>query len=71
MRWCSTPGWAPEQGRFRRLENLGVVSGNLQRALTGGVLALEPVRSRLVQHRSFLKIEARPQEEVAQFRPDR
>ncbi len=42
-------GWAPEQGRFRRLENLSVLGGHLQRALTGGVLASAPVRARLAQ----------------------
>jgi hypothetical protein len=42
-------GWAPEQGRFRRLENLGVLGGHLERALAGGVIASPLVRSRLAQ----------------------
>ncbi|MGI9000591.1 MAG: DISARM system SNF2-like helicase DrmD, partial [Pseudonocardia sp.] len=40
-------GWVPPQGRFRRLENLGVLGGHLGRALDAGVLA--PVRARLEQ----------------------
>lgn len=41
-------GWAPEQGRFRRLENLGVLGGILDRALTSGTPASPPVQARLV-----------------------
>jgi hypothetical protein len=42
-------GWASEQGRFRRWENLGVLGGHLGRALAGGVLASPLVRARLAQ----------------------
>ncbi len=41
-------GWAPEHGRFRRLENLGVLGGLLSRALAGGAAASPPVQDRLV-----------------------
>ncbi|GEL18375.1 helicase SNF2 family protein [Pseudonocardia asaccharolytica DSM 44247 = NBRC 16224] len=41
-------GWAPEQGRFRRLENLGVLGGILDRALSAGTPASPPVQARLV-----------------------
>jgi hypothetical protein len=41
-------GWAPEQGRFRRLENLGTLKGILDRALTSGTPASGPVQGRLV-----------------------
>ncbi len=41
-------GWAPENGRFRRLENLGVLGGLLGRALARGAMASAPVQSRLV-----------------------
>ncbi|HZO66584.1 MAG TPA: DISARM system SNF2-like helicase DrmD [Kribbellaceae bacterium] len=40
-------GWAPEQGRFRRLENLGTLKGILDRALSGGTPASGTVQSRL------------------------
>ncbi|MET8154856.1 DISARM system SNF2-like helicase DrmD [Sphaerisporangium sp. NPDC005289] len=40
-------GWVPETGRFRRLENLTVLGGILDRALTEGTPASAPVRSRL------------------------
>ncbi|MFB9676061.1 DISARM system SNF2-like helicase DrmD [Streptosporangium vulgare] len=40
-------GWIPENGRFRRLENLTVLGGLLDRALTGGTPASAPVRHRL------------------------
>ncbi|GAA1190196.1 DISARM system SNF2-like helicase DrmD [Prauserella alba] len=40
-------GWAPENGRFRRLENLGRLGGMLGRALDSGTPASEPVRRRL------------------------
>jgi hypothetical protein len=40
-------GWAPENGRFRRLENLSVLGGILDRALAGGTAASAPVRDRL------------------------
>jgi superfamily II DNA or RNA helicase len=42
-------GWVPSQGRFRRLENLTVLGGHLDRALASGVLASAPVRARLEQ----------------------
>lgn len=41
-------GWAPESGRFRRLENLGVLGGILDRALSSGTPAAPPVQNRLV-----------------------
>jgi hypothetical protein len=40
-------GWAPEQGRFRRLENLGTLRAILDRALTSGIPASGPVQARL------------------------
>jgi superfamily II DNA or RNA helicase len=40
-------GWAPEQGRFRRLENLTALDGFLSRALAGGVAASSAVQARL------------------------
>ena len=40
-------GWVPENGRFRRLENLSVLGGILDRALTEGTPASTPVRHRL------------------------
>lgn len=36
-------GWAPETGRFRRVENLSTIAGILDRALTYGVPAAQPV----------------------------
>jgi hypothetical protein len=42
-------GWAPEQGRFRRLENLTVIGGILDRALTKGVAATDIVEGRLAE----------------------
>ena len=42
-------GWAPEPGRFRRLENLTTLGGILTRALTSGTLASPTVQSRLVE----------------------
>lgn len=42
-------GWAPEQGRFRRLENLTVLGGILARALSSGTAASPHVQARLVQ----------------------
>ncbi len=41
-------GWAPETGRFRRLENLGVLGGILDHALGTGTPASPPVQARLV-----------------------
>lgn len=41
-------GWAPAQGRFRRLENLGTLGGILSRAMTSGTAASPHVQSRLV-----------------------
>lgn len=41
-------GWAPEQGRFRRWENLGALGGVMGRALATGTAASPHVRSRLV-----------------------
>lgn len=40
-------GWAPERGRFRRLENLRVLGGILGRALDGGAPASPLVQARL------------------------
>ncbi len=40
-------GWAPEGGRFRRLENLTVLGGLLDRGLSTGVPAADLVRRRL------------------------
>ncbi|GAA0909936.1 DISARM system SNF2-like helicase DrmD [Virgisporangium aurantiacum] len=42
-------GWAPERGRFRRLENLTTLGSIMDRGLTGGVVASEPVQARLVE----------------------
>ncbi|MEV5693045.1 DISARM system SNF2-like helicase DrmD [Micromonospora globbae] len=42
-------GWAPEQGRFRRLENLGTLGGILDRALTTGTPASPIVQRRLAE----------------------
>lgn len=42
-------GWAPAEGRFRRLENLGTLRGILDRALTGGRPLPEPVWHRIAQ----------------------
>jgi superfamily II DNA/RNA helicase len=44
-----TGGWAPEQGRFRRLENLTVLGGILDRALTKGVAATNIVQARMAE----------------------
>ncbi|MGH4026135.1 MAG: DISARM system SNF2-like helicase DrmD [Pseudonocardiaceae bacterium] len=40
-------GWAPEAGRFRRLENLGVLGGILDRALSAGTSVSGPVWQRI------------------------
>ncbi|MEV4315159.1 DISARM system SNF2-like helicase DrmD [Actinocrispum sp. NPDC049592] len=40
-------GWAPETGRFRRLENLTTLGGILDRALTSGTPASDPVWRRV------------------------
>ncbi|WP_446209803.1 DISARM system SNF2-like helicase DrmD [Micromonospora sp. IBSANI012] len=42
-------GWAPEHGRFRRLENLGTLGGILDRALTTGSSASGLVEARLAE----------------------
>lgn len=42
-------GWAPAQGRFRRLENLTTLGGILDRALTHGTAATEVVQARLAE----------------------
>ncbi|MET7373438.1 DISARM system SNF2-like helicase DrmD [Micromonospora arida] len=42
-------GWAPEQGRFRRLENLSTLGGILDRALTTGSHASPIVQKRLTE----------------------
>ncbi|TVT30038.1 helicase [Amycolatopsis rhizosphaerae] len=42
-------GWAPEHGRFRRLENLTRLGGRLDHALAKGVPASEPVRERVAE----------------------
>jgi superfamily II DNA or RNA helicase len=42
-------GWAPEQGRFRRLDNLTVLGGILDRALASGTPASSLVQSRLAE----------------------
>ncbi|GLY21622.1 DISARM system SNF2-like helicase DrmD [Micromonospora sp. NBRC 101691] len=42
-------GWAPEQGRFRRLENLGTLKGILDQALTTGTPASPVVQTRLAE----------------------
>jgi hypothetical protein len=41
-------GWLPDAGRFRRLENLTVLGGLLDRALTNGTAASPVVQDRLV-----------------------
>lgn len=41
-------GWAPESGRFRRVENLTTIAGLLDRALTTGTPASTPVWRQLV-----------------------
>ncbi len=40
-------GWAPEHGRFRRLENLTTLGGILDRALTSGTPVSTPVWQRV------------------------
>lgn len=40
-------GWAPEHGRFRRLENLSVLGSILDRALTKGTPVSDPVWQRM------------------------
>jgi len=40
-------GWAPENGRFRRLENLTTLGGILDRALTGGTVASPFIQAKL------------------------
>jgi hypothetical protein len=42
-------GWAPAQGRFRRLENLGTLKAVLDRALATGTPASGLVEGRLVE----------------------
>ncbi len=42
-------GWAPESGRFRRLENLTTLGGIMDRALTDGSPVPPPVWNRVVQ----------------------
>ncbi|MEU4791458.1 DISARM system SNF2-like helicase DrmD [Micromonospora tulbaghiae] len=42
-------GWAPEQGRFRRLENLTTLGGILDRALTAGTPASRVVAGRVAE----------------------
>jgi superfamily II DNA or RNA helicase len=42
-------GWAPEQGRFRRLENLSTLGGILDRALTAGTATTPIVEARLAE----------------------
>lgn len=42
-------GWAPANGRFRRLENLTVLSGVLDRALTSGTPVSDPVWRRVAE----------------------
>ena len=42
-------GWAPQHGRFRRLENLGALGGFLDRALTAGRPASDVVWQRVAQ----------------------
>lgn len=42
-------GWAPEIGRFRRLENLTVLGGHLDRALADGRPLPEPVWARIAE----------------------
>ncbi|MEV6603542.1 DISARM system SNF2-like helicase DrmD [Kutzneria sp. NPDC051319] len=42
-------GWAPAAGRFRRLENLTVLGGILNRALSSGTAASKLVEGRMVE----------------------
>ncbi|MFG3557104.1 DISARM system SNF2-like helicase DrmD [Micromonospora sp. NPDC047557] len=42
-------GWAPEHGRFRRLDNLGTLGGILDRAITTGSAASGLVEARLAE----------------------
>ncbi|MEU7948858.1 DISARM system SNF2-like helicase DrmD [Micromonospora taraxaci] len=42
-------GWAPEHGRFRRLDNLGTLGGILDRAITTGSAAAGLVEARLAE----------------------
>ncbi|MBM7489146.1 superfamily II DNA or RNA helicase [Micromonospora luteifusca] len=42
-------GWAPEHGRFRRLDNLGTLGGILDRAITTGSVASGLVEARLAE----------------------
>ncbi|RAO24680.1 RNA polymerase-associated protein RapA [Micromonospora noduli] len=42
-------GWAPEHGRFRRLDNLGTLAGILDRAITTGSAASGLVEKRLAE----------------------
>ncbi|MEH0932757.1 DISARM system SNF2-like helicase DrmD [Micromonospora sp. CPCC 205558] len=42
-------GWAPEHGRFRRLDNLGTLGGILDRAITTGSAASGLVEKRLAE----------------------
>lgn len=42
-------GWAPEHGRFRRLDNLGTLGGILDRAITAGSAASGLVEKRLAE----------------------
>ncbi|GIF48211.1 SNF2 domain-containing protein [Asanoa ferruginea] len=42
-------GWAPEQGRFRRLENLTTLGGILDRALAAGTAASPFVQAKLAE----------------------
>jgi superfamily II DNA or RNA helicase len=42
-------GWAPAQGRFRRLENLGLLGRLMGDALTAATPASDPVRARLAE----------------------
>lgn len=42
-------GWAPETGRFRRVENLTTIAGILDRALVSGVPASTPLWQQIVE----------------------
>lgn len=42
-------GWSPERGRFRRVENLGLLADILDGALADGTPAAEPVRRRIAE----------------------
>jgi hypothetical protein len=42
-------GWTPEQGRFRRVENLGLLADILDRAIADGTPGAEPVRRRIAE----------------------